>query len=124
MSLISPSPWRKGWQEFKQRNPSFEKARGYKANLGPALDQLVKLHGQTYDAEVAMVAGRKKLDALAASYESACRMADAAMKEYEKVVHDLKNPKMLADWNSFRAHNRAILETGMNAKKVLSEGQY
>jgi len=115
MSLINPSASRKGWQEFKQKNPSFEKSKGYKGNLGPALDQMAKLFEEIQKVEAENLRVNAKLVSLAQSYESASKIAETTLQEYEKIVTNARDAKMLAAFNAFKHTIQPSLQNGMHA---------
>ena len=86
MIFKDQSELRKAWQTFKSQNPTFEKARGYKPNFGPTLDQIVKLWDELKKAEDDLTAAKRKLIVVGTKIESACKIADTILHEHERVV--------------------------------------
>lgn len=86
MIFQDQSELRNGWQRFKSRSPQFEKARGYKANFGPALDEVAKLWGDLKKAEDELVAARRKLVVAGTKVESASKVANTILGDYERTV--------------------------------------
>jgi hypothetical protein len=112
--MFNYSEGRKAWQDFKKRNPNFDKLKGVKANFGPLLDQAEAHHKKAIEAYTEYVKKMKEAKTLDAKFlevckqtESAGRLAAAAFEEYYKAIKNSGDQKMIKD---FEANSMPIMK--------------
>jgi hypothetical protein len=90
------SEWRKIWQNFKKKHPTFEKSKNFKSDVGPQLDKFAKADVEL-DKLIAEL--HKKADEIVAIGKS----VGAALKGYQAVVNELKesDPTIVRDFDDF-----------------------
>ena len=76
--------WRSEWQQFKKRNPDFEKSKFFKSDVGPQMDSYEKACGELRKDVAALVKRFDEVEKTGKSLLSALTGYGAIIKELEK----------------------------------------
>ena len=105
--MFTLSNARKQWQEFKKRNPNFEKAKGYKGDFGPTLDKIDGIQKRILEGYDSYAARQREVQALLEKKRTVLKDVAAASRlgmltviEYHDVASKSGDLKMYQDFNA------------------------